>query len=153
MDPIIAAIAANNALIALTILAALIGFLGLLYFYLVLTGHVTWSYGSDDDDDDEDDVFIDTATVTQTAGWKGEQIAESEETLWSTLSMIMIIRRSAAKLNQSFEVIPVPQPDGTNNEVHFHVKDGTGVTTLLTVVSGSEEFLADLNRLMAKYPD
>ena len=158
MDPIIAAIAANNGLIVLSIFAALIGFLGLLYFYLAVSGHTfftrktTTTIVDDNNDDGDDDVFIDTATVTHT-GTNGEDIAESEETLWAALAMTMVIRRDAAKLNQSTEITPVRRPEGVNDEIHFVVKDIHGTRVSLTVVAASEDFLDDLNRLMAKYPD
>ena len=155
MDPIIAAIAANNGLIALSIFAALIGFLGLLYFYLAITGHTfynTTTITADVDNDEDDDVFIDTATVTHT-GRNGEHLAESEETLWSALLMTQIIQRDAAKLNRFVDVTPVRQPDGVNDEIHFVVKDTDGAQTSQIILAGSEDFLNDLNRLMKKYPD
>jgi len=158
MDPIIAAIAANNGLIALSIFAALIGFLGLLYFYLAITGYTfytrktTTTVTDDVDDDEDDDVFIDTATVTHT-GRNGEHLAESEETLWSALLMTQIIQRDAAKLNRFVDVTPVRQPDGVNDEIHFVVKDTDGAQTSQIILAGSEDFLNDLNRLMKKYPD
>jgi len=140
MDSIIAAIATSPVLTGLLGLLDLVAFSSLLYFILLFSG--AFRNGN-----------IDTIKVIQTAGWKGERISESNETLWSALAMTLLLRREAAKVDRSVELIDVRKPDGVNDEVHLHIKDGTGVTALLTVLSGSDEMLANLKQLILRYRD
>ena len=147
MDSIIAAIATSPVLAGLLGLFVLVAFSSLLYFILLFSG--VFRRGNSDDDDIE---HIDTIKVSQTRR-NGERVAESDETLWSALAMARLLRRDATRLNRSVEIVDVPKPDGINNEVHLHVKDGTGVTALLTVLSGSDEMLANLKQLILRYQD
>jgi len=147
MDSIIAAIATSPVLAGLLGLFVLVAFSSLLYFILLFSG--VFRRGNSDDDDIE---HIDTIKVSQTRR-NGERVAESDETLWSALAMALLLRRDATRLNRSVEIVDVPKPDGINNEVHLHVKDGTGVTALLTVLSGSDEMLANLKQLILRYQD
>jgi len=147
MNSIIEAIATSPVLAGLFGLFVLVVFLALLYFILLFFG--AFRRGNSDDDDIE---HIDTIKVCQTMR-NGECIAESDETLWSALAMALLLRRDATRLNQSVEIVDVSKPDGINNEVHLHAKDGTGVTALLTVLSGSDEMLTNLKQLIRRYQD
>ncbi len=135
-------------IIILSVLAALL--ISLVIKSIVILCHGYPPPGTYTADDDEEEKFINTLTVRHLDGGD-TQLAESEETLWSALAIILFLRKNAAKSGQHVDLEKITMPNGVEDEIHVTVRDTGALPVSKTTLAGTDQLITDLMRLAEMY--